>query len=287
MGSRKRLIIRVGGIRPRVGLVRPILWIALVAAGCTPYLGSTYLSFLRHARSNPDPNLRYLAISKLGSESLYDNDLEKKEVVDFLLERYRSGRDPLAVRVMMVRTLGNLRDKRAREIVLQAAQNSDPMLRLEGCRALGKVGVEEDALLLSRIMATDTLEDCRVASIEALGELKPKDPRILVVLLNGMENDDPAIRYECLNALRSITGKDYGVLVENWKKGLEPEIAAAAQAAQAAAVPRLAADASLSKPGPFAAIASAASKARSAAAARARANPNPRYDVHAADPNSP
>ena len=32
--------------------------------------------------------------------------------------------------------------------------------------------------------------------------------RIYNILLDGMDHDDPAIRLECLRALRQITGKD-------------------------------------------------------------------------------
>ncbi len=223
-------------MRERSRWARAVLGLSVLAlwsAGCTPYLGTTAASFLRHAQTNPDPNLRYLAIGKLGSPEVYDNEVQKEDAIKFLMSRYQSGRDPLAVRAMMVRSLGNLRATAARELVRRAAMDSEAMLRLEGCRALGKVGAEDDATMLARIMIADPLEDVRVAAIESLGTLKPKDPRILSVLLMGMEHEDPAIRYESVKALRAITGEDHGVLLADWKKALAPKLAETAVPAPA------------------------------------------------------
>ena len=94
---------------------------------------------------------------------------------------------------------------------------------MQACRALGKVGRPEDATVLARVMTVDTLEDCRIAAIEGLGELKANDPRIMQVLVAGMEHDDPAIRLASLKALRSITGMDRGVDPAAWRDALLPQ----------------------------------------------------------------
>jgi hypothetical protein len=73
-------------------------------------------------------------------------------------------------------------------------------------------------------MTTDKLEDCRIAAIEGLGLLKAQDARIYQILLDGMDNDDPAIRLECYKSLRAITGKDVGVDPAAWRRELEPTI---------------------------------------------------------------
>jgi HEAT repeat protein len=202
--------------------------VALAApSGCTPYIGTTYKSFLRHVRENPDPNIRYIAYAKLGSPSLYESPAEKDEAVRTLVAKYQQGREPVAIRAAIIRSLGNLGDRRSREVVVRAVGDvDDPIIRVEACRALGKVGLPEDATLLSRIMLIDRLEDCRIAAIEALGTLKANDPRIYQMLLDGMEHDDPAIRFECLRSLRAITGKDFGIEPAAWRRALEPTIAA-------------------------------------------------------------
>jgi HEAT repeats len=226
---------------PWIRLVGRLATIALaIPAGCSTYIGTTSKSFLREARENVDPNIRYVAYAKLGTPSIYDNAAQKDEAVQLLVTKLRDGREPVAVRAVIVRSLGNLGDHRARPEIIKAVNDvDDAIIRVEACRALGKVGEREDATLLARIMTVDKLEDCRIAAIEGLGLLKASDVRIYGILLDGLEHDDPAIRFECLRSLRAITGKDFGVEPAAWRSGLEPmlrEMATATSAEAAAAV---------------------------------------------------
>jgi HEAT repeat protein len=132
-------------------------------------------------------------------------------------------KEPVAVRAIIVRSLGNLGDRRARGEIIKAINDvENALIRVEACRALGKVGLPEDATVLARVMTVDKLEDCRIAAIEGLGTLKAQDARIYMILLDGMDHDDPAIRLECLRSLRAITGKDLGVDPVAWRRALEP-----------------------------------------------------------------
>jgi hypothetical protein len=196
--------------------------LALVNPGCSTYIGTTSKSFLRQVRSNPDPNIRYIAYAKLGSPGAYEDDRQKAEAVETLIAKFEEGKEPIAIRAVIVRTLGSLGDPRARRVAIKAANDPEPVIRLEGCRALGKLGRSEDATILARIMTVDALEDCRISAIEGLGALKSEDPRIYKVLLDGMDHEDPAIRLECLSALRKITRKDLGVDPSAWRRYLEP-----------------------------------------------------------------
>lgn len=213
--------VSVGEGRPfprrlwRQGAVMVLLTVPL---GCGPYVGTTASSFLRRIREDADPNIRYLAYSKLGSPNCYDSESQKDEAAKILVERLQKGREPVATRAVICRTLGALGKPVAREAMLQAVNDPDGVVRVEACRALGKVGRTEDATVLARIMATDTLEDCRVAAVEALGHLKPDDPRISRVLVDGMIHADPAIRLASLNALRSITQRDLGTDPAAWSE---------------------------------------------------------------------
>jgi len=213
-------------------LVLLLPFIGLTAAeGCAPYIGSTYQSFLRQVRENPDPNIRYIAYAKLGTPGIYDNRAQKEEAVKILIAKLEAGKEPVAARAAIIRSLGNLGDKRARDAIVSAVNDKDnAVIRVEACRALGKVGLPQDATTLARIMTIDTLEDCRIAAIEAIGQLKAEDPRIYQILLDGMDNDDPAIRLECLRSLRTLTKKDYGVDPAAWRRELEPAIAAMSKA---------------------------------------------------------
>jgi HEAT repeat protein len=209
--------------------IRFIAFVSVVAAaaitGCSTFIGTTSKSFLHQVRDNPDPNIRYIAYSKLGVPAAYENQTQKDEAVGVMIAKLQEAKEPVAVRAVIVRSLGNLRDGRARQEIIKAANDvENAVIRIEACRALGKVGQPEDATILARIMTVDKLEDCRIAAIEGIGMLKAQDVRIYNILLDGMDHDDPAIRLECLRALREITGKDFGVDPAAWRRGLEPTL---------------------------------------------------------------
>jgi HEAT repeat protein len=220
-------------------------------AGCSTYIGTTPRSFLREARENVDPNIRYIAYAKLGTPSIYENEAQRDEAVKLLITKLKEAKEPVAVRAVIIRSLGNLGDRRARHEIIKAVNDvENAVIRVEACRALGKVGKPEDATLLARIMTVDKLEDCRIAAIEGLGVLKANDPRIYAMLLDGMENDDPAIRLECLRSLRAITGKDLGTDPAAWRRDIEPKIRemAAVPSPEAAAAARVTAPATTANP---------------------------------------
>src|SRR5271166_1181991 len=120
--------------------------LALAASGaCTPYIGTTYWSFIRQVRENPDPNIRYIAYAKLGSPSIYESQAQKNEAVKVMLAKLEEGREPVAIRAAIIRSLGNLGDRRARTAILRGTSDTDnAIIRVEACRALGKVGLPED-----------------------------------------------------------------------------------------------------------------------------------------------
>jgi HEAT repeat protein len=208
--------------RNRSILSRTLVAAALASAGCTTYVGTTAKSFLGHVRNNPDPNIRYVAYSKLASAEAYDSPDQKEEAVRTLIDKFENGREPVASRAVICRTLGELRDPRARELLVKAVSNTEPVIKIEACRALGKVGRPEDATVLAQVMSLDNLEDARIAAIEGLASLKTSDPRIYQVLIDGMDHDDPAIRLASLNALRKLTGKDHGTDPGIWRRELKP-----------------------------------------------------------------
>jgi HEAT repeats len=201
--------------------------VATGLAGCSGYIGTTAASFLRRIQKDPDPNVRFLAYAKLGSPNCYDNEEQKVAVARVLIAKLEQGQEPVASRAVICRTLGELRAKDAREALIRAVDDPEGMVRVEACRALGKVGRPQDATILSRIMTVDPLLDCKIAAIDGLAELKPDDIRIDQVLVEGMDSDLPAIRLASLNALRSITRKDFGVDPKPWREFVQAKMKSA------------------------------------------------------------
>jgi len=234
-GAFRRLAPR----RAAAGLAASLAFcaLALCAGGCAPYVGTTARSFLGHIRQNPDPNIRYIAYSKLGGRDVFDNDEQKREAVETLIEKYENGNEPVAIRAIICRTLGELGDPKARDVLLKAVHHQEAVIKVEACRALGKVGRPEDATILAQIMSLDLLEDARIAAIEGLADLKSDDPRIYRVLVDALEHEDPAIRLASLNTLRTVTGKDMGTEAGAWRRELQPILERATGGAAASSAP--------------------------------------------------
>ena len=212
------------------------LWTALTLAiavtpGCTGFSGTTAASFLRSIEESPDPNSRYEAYAKLARPNCYDSEEQKVKATQILIEKLEAGREPVATRAVICKTLGELRARNAREALVKATGDAEGVVRVQACLALGKAGLPEDATVLARVMTVDVLEDCRIAAIEGLGELKSTDPRILEVLVNGMDHDDPAIRLASLRSLRATSGQDLGLESAPWRRWLQSQVAAASPAA--------------------------------------------------------
>ncbi len=195
-------------------------------AGCSGFSGTTAASFLRKIEESPDPNARYEAYDKLARPNCYDSEEQKVKAARVLIAKLEDGKEPVATRAVICKTLGELRARNAREALLKATSDAEGVVRVQACLALGKVGLPQDATVLARVMTVDVLEDCRIAAIEGLGELKSTDPRILEVLVSGMEHDDPAIRLASVKALRATTGKDMGLESAPWRQWLQSRDAA-------------------------------------------------------------
>lgn len=224
-------MMRLGAGKAAIrGLAAALVLIA--AEGCsTPYFGTTAATFMRHARDDQDPNLRYLAYAKLASPNIYENDSQRIEATRQLGQALHSGQEPVVSRAVICRTLGEIGRPEAREPLRKAIDDRDPILRAAAARALGKVGGAEDVAILSRVMTADTDPDCRIAAIEGLRGLERPDPHALVVLADGMANTDPAIRLASYEALQTLTGEDLGPEPESWKRLAERANAATAPAA--------------------------------------------------------
>ncbi|WP_233578208.1 HEAT repeat domain-containing protein [Tautonia sociabilis] len=190
------------------------------AAGCAGvgFIGTTASSFLRHIRESEDPNVRYAAITKLSNPNCYDDESQKAEAVGLLVAALEGGEESVATQAAICRTLGALDRPEALTALRKAALAEDPIVRAEACRALGAIGTAEDATILARVMTADTSRDCRVAAIEALGDLEEVDPRIGLTLVEGMRNPDPAIRAASYQALKDVTGEDFGFEIDRWEE---------------------------------------------------------------------
>ncbi len=202
----------------------------LAVTGCANSIGTTATSFMNRVRDSPDPNIRHLAYSKLANEHCFDDDQQKAEAAKLLALKLDEKAEPTITRAVICRTLGEMGRPEARDSLLRATLDPEPLIRAAACRALGKIGTAEDGVKLAHTMMVDNDPDVQIAAIEGIKELKSPDPRVITVLVDNMESPDPAMRLASYEALQRATGKDLGPEPEPWKKMVKEQVEQAANA---------------------------------------------------------
>jgi HEAT repeat protein len=190
----------------------------MITSGCANHIGTTAASFMKKIQESPDPNIRHIAYQKLANKNCYNDDAQMAQAAQMLAARLSGGKEPIASRTEICRTLGELGRPEGREAIIKACEDDDPIVRAEACRALGHVGTAEEVPVLTRHMTSDTAIDCRIAAIEGLGTLKIASPLIELQLVDGMEDEDPAVRVASLRSIRAISGEDFGPEAAPWRK---------------------------------------------------------------------
>jgi hypothetical protein len=190
----------------------------MITTGCANHIGTTAASFMKKIQESPDPNIRHIAYQKLANKNCYSDDVQMAQAAQMLAARLSGGKEPIASRTEICRTLGELGRPEGREAIIKACEDDEPIVRAEACRALGHVGTADDVPVFTRHMISDTAIDCRIAAIEGLGILKVASPLIELQLVDGMEDEDPAIRVASLRSIRAISGEDFGPEAAPWRK---------------------------------------------------------------------
>lgn len=176
---------------------------------------------------------RVETIEKMGEYAAAHGPEEKQAVAVKLAQDIQTEQDPL-VRVVLIRTLGKIPNETAAAVLRAGIKDPDPEVRMEDCTVWGKrvhesltkgggiaPGPTEDMAVqvLAGALAGDTNLDVRLAAARALGNV-PKDPRAIAALglaLKGSDNN-PAMTYNVVTSLKSVSGKDFGSDVKQWQQ---------------------------------------------------------------------
>ena len=146
-----------------------------------------------------------------------------------MIDKYDNGREPIASRAIICRTLGELRHPRARPVLIKAVSSPDAVVKIEAGRALGKVGRAEDATVLCtghdarQPGGCADRRDRRTGRAQDQRSANPVDAR----RIDGKRGSgNPA----CL-ARRHATSdaKDFGTDPADWRRELKPTLVAAGQ----------------------------------------------------------
>jgi HEAT repeat protein len=114
--------------------------------------------------------------------SLKTQDLDPYETLINLINE-----NDIALTEQILIELGNLREKRAKDLILQYVQQNEPLLRAAAVFALGKLGQEDTVPLIEGLRGDDPSPVVRAAAANALIDMGALGVPVLIELLFGQE----------------------------------------------------------------------------------------------------
>lgn len=96
-----------------------------------------------------------------------------------------------------------------------ALEDPDERVRTRACEVQADRGGPEAVALLAARFESDASIDVRLKALKELGALR--DESAIPVLARALENDDPAVQYRAVAALREVSGRDLGDDVNLWR----------------------------------------------------------------------
>ena len=139
----------------------------------------------------------------------------KQQVVEYLSQTIRKEPDPL-VRSEIIRTLGYYPLPGSTPVLKAALNDPDTDVRLAACEAWGKRGDSDAAELLAEVVQQDRNKEVRFAAARGLSHTR--DPRAIQALGLLLDEDDIALQYRAVMALKEVTGQDLGNNAQKWSE---------------------------------------------------------------------
>jgi hypothetical protein len=171
------------------------------------------------------PRDRVKQIRLKGEKGAKAKDEEKEILVAQLMVEYRTCPD-MNMRREAVDALAKIKHSKRDEYMLEILKDSDALVRIAALEAIGtsfEGGTGQLAAFLIDKMQHDTDKDVRLTAVRLLGQKFPyafkERPEHITVerSLCEMLNDKvPAVRYETMQSLHRVTGKDYGNNINRW-----------------------------------------------------------------------
>ncbi|MDR2171063.1 MAG: HEAT repeat domain-containing protein [Planctomycetaceae bacterium] len=159
-----------------------------------------------------------------------DTPEEEREILFAQLwEEYKTSPDP-NMRREAVDAMAKIPYTHKEKCMLDILRDNDAFIRMSAVEALGKIFKGENSereniadVLINQARA-DEDKDVRVAAVRELGK-KIVDPQLnkkITIALGDMLQDKVLIvKYEAMESLQKITGKDYGKDINRWTKYMQ------------------------------------------------------------------
>ena len=160
------------------------------------------------------PAQRLANMQQLAEKADKQSPAEKERITGDLAKQIQEEQDPM-IRRNIVLALGHYDTPSATAVLQAAMADADAGVRITACEAWGRRGGQEAAERLTNLLASDTNLDVRLAAARAIGQTHEKGA--IPALSETLSDGDPAIQFEVCQAMKAISGKNYGTNLELWR----------------------------------------------------------------------
>ena len=168
------------------------------------------------------PSKRLADLRSLAKQAKSASVEQQRATSEELTEMIKREDDP-AIRAQIVRTLGHYDTLLAGEVLAAALRDSEPAVRIAGCRAWVRRGGQQAIDALGRALKDDDQIDVRLAAAKGLGQLG--DSGAVEALAGALgeadsswRRTDPALQYRIVKSLEGISGQRYGNDFGAWQQ---------------------------------------------------------------------
>lgn len=142
---------------------------------------------------------------------------EQERWANFLSEMIETETSP-ELRRRSVECMARIPGEIADEGLTKASEDQVEKVRIAACNAWRSRDNQTAEKMLVQIAVSDQSSSVRIAALEALGTTAGGSAKEAMEV--ALEDDDPAIQFQAIKALKNITGEDFGGDVEAWQKYL-------------------------------------------------------------------
>jgi HEAT repeat protein len=161
------------------------------------------------------PDDRVKELRKLAKAAKKKTPEEQERIVTELAKEIQQENDPF-LRRQILRTLAVYPPPLAAAVITAGLADSDTETRRVACTCLGIRGGKDSVQELTRVMASDTNLDVRLAAVRAMGHTH--DSSAMPPLAESLIDPDPAVQALARGSLKAVSGRDYGNNVQAWRE---------------------------------------------------------------------
>jgi len=203
---------------PLLGLFTLVTW-----AGCSlwPFAAEERTSIIT-------PTMRASTVREMGARAQQDDPAQQQRITEQLAQQIRTEPDPL-VRLAIQETVAQFDTDLAQMILLAGLNDTDRDVRMMCCRKLGQrmaatdrnIDRQKIVIQLQRVLGQDKDIDVRFAAVDALGQIPTTGS--VRALAGALHDHDPAMQYAGVQALKRVSGQDFGNDVDAWRQYADGE----------------------------------------------------------------